>query len=473
MNTISINRSFSIKNISKAILLLLVVTCLIPAFAQAQSATSSPVGAPVNLPANTVMPSPTMPPMLCWFRFSNDLKLGNGNAKINSEKTREVSALQTFLYSEGFLKVQSTGYFGPQTLAAVKKFQAANNIPATGMVGPMTRSRIHKNIGCQTDELSILSITGPSQIAVNQQGSWSVNVRNEMNAQLSYSVDWGDMPIAVTPASASGNSMTAKYDQQTSSFTHTYTKGGTYTLTFFVYGMRNSFVTAQKSMQITVIDPNTPKITITSPNGGEKWTNGTVETLRWNMTNNTDPNKKVDLYLSYVGIIAPCLPGAQCPNNQQEYVLDQNIAWNYAYPWIVGTDMYDRPIPAGEFYLLKVCEAGSTINCDQSNTYFSLLNAANPNNRTPVINGLTGPTTLKVGETGTWYISASDPDGDRLTQIATWDIVAGGINISSSLPHSGTFTQAFQSAGNYALTFKVTDPYGKSAEVKTTLRVQN
>lgn len=38
----------------------------------------------------------------------------------------------------------ATGYFGPVTLAAVKRFQASNGVPTTGVVGPMTWAAIKR-----------------------------------------------------------------------------------------------------------------------------------------------------------------------------------------------------------------------------------------------------------------------------------------------------------------------------------------
>lgn len=56
-----------------------------------------------------------------------ELKLGS--------KSVAVSALQTLLIQNGYLKIASpTGYFGPITQAAVKAVQAAQNIPETGVV---------------------------------------------------------------------------------------------------------------------------------------------------------------------------------------------------------------------------------------------------------------------------------------------------------------------------------------------------
>ncbi|PIS04796.1 MAG: hypothetical protein COT81_04585 [Candidatus Buchananbacteria bacterium CG10_big_fil_rev_8_21_14_0_10_42_9] len=57
----------------------------------------------------------------------------------------EVRQLQDVLKAEGFLEtdIDSTGYFGPLTETAVKKFQAANGIDALGYVGPATRAALN------------------------------------------------------------------------------------------------------------------------------------------------------------------------------------------------------------------------------------------------------------------------------------------------------------------------------------------
>lgn len=71
------------------------------------------------------------------YAFNSDVKLGHA--------TNDVKELQEKLRTLGFFTFQtSTGYFGPITLAAVKAFQTANGIPATGFVGPLTRAALNK-----------------------------------------------------------------------------------------------------------------------------------------------------------------------------------------------------------------------------------------------------------------------------------------------------------------------------------------
>lgn len=68
-----------------------------------------------------------------------DLERSNRDNSLNNNS---VSIVQNFLYKNGYLEVSPTGYFGSLTVAAVKAFQAANEIRTTGNVGPMTRAKI-------------------------------------------------------------------------------------------------------------------------------------------------------------------------------------------------------------------------------------------------------------------------------------------------------------------------------------------
>ncbi len=54
----------------------------------------------------------------------------------------QVSVLQTFLVSSGYLFHVPTGFFGGLTYQAVVRFQGAYGIPMTGFVGPLTRAEI-------------------------------------------------------------------------------------------------------------------------------------------------------------------------------------------------------------------------------------------------------------------------------------------------------------------------------------------
>ena len=58
------------------------------------------------------------------------------------ERGDDVTSLQMFLIKKGYLHTEATGYFGVQTLKAVKEFQRDCGVAPTGFVGVMTRGKI-------------------------------------------------------------------------------------------------------------------------------------------------------------------------------------------------------------------------------------------------------------------------------------------------------------------------------------------
>ncbi|HYF84324.1 MAG TPA: peptidoglycan-binding protein [Clostridia bacterium] len=67
--------------------------------------------------------------------FADTLKFGS--------KGSEVTKLQTELKKLGYFSGKATGYFGSETKAAVKKFQAKKGISTTGTFGPQTTKALY------------------------------------------------------------------------------------------------------------------------------------------------------------------------------------------------------------------------------------------------------------------------------------------------------------------------------------------
>lgn len=84
----------------------------------------------------------TTPVQRCDIQITRTLQTGSENS--------DVYALQGMLSRGGYLYVQPNGYFGPSTKAAVKRFQIANGISATGKVGEITRNAVNERL-CDAD----------------------------------------------------------------------------------------------------------------------------------------------------------------------------------------------------------------------------------------------------------------------------------------------------------------------------------
>ena len=98
-------------------------------------------------------------------------------------------------------------------------------------------------------------------------------------------------------------------------------------------------------------------------------------------------------------------------------------------------------------------------------------------NQPPVIHGVSGPTTLKINETGTWTVQASDPEQGILTYSVVWgDEVQAALPLMppykpSTYTQTATFTHSYSKAGVYTPTFMITDNQGLSAKTGISVNV--
>lgn len=102
-------------------------------------------------------------------------------------------------------------------------------------------------------------------------------------------------------------------------------------------------------------------------------------------------------------------------------------------------------------------------------------------NLPPTISNFTGPTTLTVGQTGTWTVTASDPEGGTLSYHITWGEIATALNSLlqlAGLDNSGfvatsTFTHSYSAAGLYPVAVRVKDTAGGIAAASRFVRVNS
>ncbi|MBH8566929.1 peptidoglycan-binding protein [Nostoc sp. CENA67] len=75
------------------------------------------------------------------------------------DRGEAVRVLQEHLIKAGYLEGEPNGYFGPYTTDAVRRFQAANYLSASGVAGPTTRAKLYDLVKTASkSEFSVLEI---------------------------------------------------------------------------------------------------------------------------------------------------------------------------------------------------------------------------------------------------------------------------------------------------------------------------
>ena len=185
----------------------------------------------------------------------------------DNESNGEVTKLQKFLaqdssvYPEG----EITGYYGPMSERAVKKWQSKNGVVSSGTpdttgfgaVGPKTREAIKVSCGgtvvlpppSPTPSINLpptaSGVSGPIVLNIGQTGTWTVKVSDPENGVLSYGVVWGDGITGYEKQNVSVASV-----GQTVTFTHSYSQSGVYTPVFTVTD--NAGLQAKTSISVNV-----------------------------------------------------------------------------------------------------------------------------------------------------------------------------------------------------------------------------
>lgn len=108
---------------------------------------------------------------------------------------------------------------------------------------------------------------------------------------------------------------------------------------------------------------------------------------------------------------------------------------------------------------------------------FKIYSGNSDSNKPPVVSGVSGPSLLKVGETGNWTVKAYDPENDYIFYDVRWGDepqppVGTLAPVQMLIPTKGqttTFTHVYQAAGSYTVKFTVSDDKGLTA--KTSMSV--
>ncbi|MEK9195316.1 MAG: peptidoglycan-binding domain-containing protein, partial [Patescibacteria group bacterium] len=139
------------------------------------------------------------------------------------------------------------------------------------------RMKVTVNAARQNLPPIISGLKGPPALRVGETGTWTIQARDPENGSLAYHITWGDEEVGI--ARLSQSPLSTDRIAQTATFTHVYTKTGTFAPLFVVVDEGN--LSAQTSASVNVGGSTAGSITILSPNGGETWTKGTTQTIKW------------------------------------------------------------------------------------------------------------------------------------------------------------------------------------------------
>jgi peptidoglycan hydrolase-like protein with peptidoglycan-binding domain len=111
-------------------------------------------------------------------------------------------------------------------------------------------------------------------------------------------------------------------------------------------------------------------LTVSAPNGGEKWVKGTQQAITWYGNGVGTSTHEIKL----VPYRAPCVNNI-CPlyADRPPYVINPSVYGAY-YNWYVG-DVWEKGIgPTDGAYTIQVCQKGTNV-CDTSDSYFTIASS--------------------------------------------------------------------------------------------------
>ena len=136
---------------------------------------------------------------------------------------------------------------------------SSNSGPTDGSNSPFTITS-----GTSTNRPPMISgLTAPTTLNVNQMGTWTVNSNDQENGPITYSVAWGDEVTCSSGYCVSTGSVSSV--SQTSTFTHSYSRAGTYRVIVTVQDASGAGAQTTATVQVSnIVQPPTVQSSVTA-----------------------------------------------------------------------------------------------------------------------------------------------------------------------------------------------------------------
>lgn len=376
---------------------MLAVACVVPVSASAASRTNlyaqASGGACVNI--------------------SRDLARGSRGA--------DVTALQRFLVSRNYPGGGTwmiTGYYGAATATAVRNFQTAQALPATGVVDLQTRLALDM-VACGTSGSSLpipaFTYSAPgydTSVAYTQTPLYTATVQPSYSYYPQYGIGQGCVPQL--PWSINSTVIGTYFDACQNAPTQQY---------------------------------GAPQISSLSPVSGSVGTNVTIRGTGFTPNGNT-------VHFGN-GIITGLLSN---DGRSVSFTVPANLSGYGAQATQLGT------------YPIAVTNAYGATTASVPFAVTSLGTSASPS-----ITSLSGPSTLGVGAVGQWSFTVQNPADTYATVSVQWGDQSSVTSSSQQIAGTGmqtvSFSHAYTQSGTYTPVFTVTSASGKSTMGSATVTV--
>jgi len=293
-------------------------------------------------------------------------------------------------------------------------------------------------------QVVIESFNGPINLEVNQSGTWTVRARGGRNDQLSYQIDWGETQYAA-------NRSQVRRPVQQTTFSHQYANAGIYTVRITVTNQNGQSATSQKTVQVGSGRTTTPNITsFSGPSTLRVGQSGTFTVIA-----NHPIDKGINFSINYGD-------SHYSPSNQTSQVR-RGSSQTFQHS-------FSRP---GNY---TVTVTASTDGQSVTRSLNVRVDGNQPNVGTaPVVRGISGPTTLRSGQTGTWRVQATEPNNQDLSYQINWGDEQYGAQSryagQQGFVQNSAFTHVYNQAGTYTVSVTVRNESGQTARTSTTVRV--
>lgn len=414
----------------------------------------------------------------------------------------QVSELQTFLtdYYNLDENIVVGGYFGKLTESYLIKFQNEQGLPAFGIAGSLTRAKIASVCG---EGGGGAGIGLPLPTIRPQPNSQSVYLKfternNSSSVAATFSIrdtngniispvsDKGYAPYYVLSPGDYTATLLAEEQNSGGGASNRATFKAQFKTDGYTYGIDGNTITIDGKLESGIADwlfkgfVNSGNVKVTGAQGRENFdAEITLSNSNGNLVNTS--YFVLPAYKLPVGRYTANLAFRENTNSSYEnltYSVEANSSGYLVTESIKPTKPPEPDKPPQACPLTNAivsCKAGYRPGglCNQE-----CIPDPNVGISAPVVNGVKGPASLNVGQTGTWSVSAFVPNkpGVQLSYSVTWGDEADGrvpmisSQTNASLQTTSTFTHTYQNNGTYRPTFTVTNSYG-SASAEMTVAV--